>query len=151
MSNVFVVRPIQAGLGYTSTDKLIEAIALVSSSLKGHTGLEMRPALPTPKSGDGEYVTEVFRLRADGKFVEDVSFIFLMGPKATTAIREHYESLAYSAYNPHEQPEHFDPASLEIINALRCSLSKFRTPCIKSECSENCVMLEIRNAMDESL
>ena len=35
--------------------------------------------------------------------------------------------------------------------ALRCSLSKFRTPCIKSECSENCVMLEIRNAMDESL
>jgi hypothetical protein len=151
MSNVFVVRPIAAGFPFASTDKLIEAISLASAKLKGHTGLKMLRALPNPREGDGEYVTEVFRLRADGKFVEDASFIFLLGPKAVTAIREHYESLVYSAYNPSEQPEHFDPVSLEIIHALRCSLTKFQTPCVKSECSENCVMLEIRNAMDESL
>lgn len=151
MSNVFVVRPIQAGLPFASTDKLIEALALSSAKLKGHTGLEMRRALPHPKEGDGEYVTEVFRLRADGQFVSDASFIFLLGPKATKAIREHYEALAFSAYNPHEKPEHSDNVSLEIIHALRCSLTKFRTPCVKSECSENCVMLEIRDAMDESI
>lgn len=151
MSNVFVVRPIAAGLPFASTDKLIEAIALSSAKLKGHTGLELLSALPHPKEGAGEYVTEVFRLRADGQFVADASFIFLLGPKAATLIREHYESLVSSAYNPHEKPEHSDNVSLEIIHALRCSLTKFPIPCVKSECSENCIMLEIRDAMDESI
>lgn len=151
MSNVFVVRPIQAGLGYTSTDKLVEAITSVSSSLKGHTGLGMRPALPTPREGDGEYVTEVFRLRANGKFVEDVSFIFLLGPKPTEAFRKHRDALVANAYSPCSNPDHLDPVSLQISEALRLAMTKYRTPCTKVECSENCVMLEIRSAMDESL
>jgi hypothetical protein len=151
MSNVFVVRPIRAGLGYTSTDKLLQAITSVSVAFKGHPNLTMYHALDKDTSA-GEHVTEVFKLRVDRKYVEDVSFVFLMGPEPSAAFHDHYDKLLAEAFSPSAYwMEHADPISLMIVGALRQTIAKFRTPCTKIEHSENCVMLEIRNAMDESL
>lgn len=163
MSNVFVVRPIQAGLGFTSTDGLLNAITSVSTTLKGHTNVSMQ-AKPLSMNAGGtavikfnaegksidEYVTEVFKLKADGKYVDDVSFVFLLG-RAAALIRNQRDELVALAYSPDTEAENVDPVSVQIVAVLRKAMTKYRTPCTKSECSENCVMLEIRSAMDESL
>lgn len=149
MSNVFVVRPIQAGLGFTSTDGLRNAITSVSASLKGHPNVVLYPTQAKPLPA-GDYVTEVYKLKADGKYADGVSFVFLLG-KAAALIREHRDQLVALAYSPSDQTELTDPVSVQIIASLRKAMTKFRTPCTKSECSENCVMLEIRNALDESI
>jgi hypothetical protein len=151
MSNVFVVRPIRAGLGYTSTDKLLQAITSVSVAFKGHPNVTMYHAQGKDIQA-GEHVTEVFKLRADRKYVEDVSFVFLLGPEPNAAFHEHYDELRAEAFSPSaSEPKIADPVSLMIVDALRQAVTKFQTPCTKIEHSENCVMLEIRNAMDDSL
>lgn len=151
MSNVFVVRPIQAGLGYTSTDKLLQAITSVSVAFKGHPNVALYPAQAKDIPA-GEYVTEAFKLRADRKYVENVSFVFLLGPEPNSAFHAHYDELIAEAFSPSaSEPKHADPVSRMIVDALRQTVTKFRTPCTKIEHSENCVMLEFRNAMDEAL